>query len=83
MFGNASTNLAVMKISRVLFVGILLAPTGVQFIANSDPAKNIVGPESAGMRAGLARFTKIMFGASYINGRPGILGRGLIPTTRR
>jgi hypothetical protein len=34
--------------------------------------KNIVGPESAGMRAGLARFTKIMFGAGYIDG-------GLIP----
>src|SRR5262249_882148 len=36
----------------------------------NDPVKNIVGPESAGMRAGLARFTKIMFGASYIDGRP-------------
>src|SRR3954447_933946 len=127
--------LHVMKASRVLFAGILLAPTLVQFIANSesdrfaalpqadassglgaattrqlsgpftfevlattneaplalrffstavktdsrgriitgptsDPVKNIVGPESAGMRAGLARFTKIMFGASYIDGRP-------------
>src|SRR5438045_7055338 len=116
-----------MKTSRVLFVGILLAPTVVQFIANSqsnrlaaspqgntspsleaattrqlsddfifevlgttseaplalrffstavktdsrgriitgptgDPVKNIVGPESAGLRGGLARFTKIMFG---------------------
>ena len=124
-----------MKTSRVLFAGILLAPTVVQFIANSesnrfaaapqgdtspsfeaattrqlsdaftfevlattseaplplrffstavktdsrgriitgptnDPVKNIVGPESAGMRAGLARFTKIMFGAGYIDGRP-------------
>ena len=124
-----------MKTSRVLFVAILLVPTVVQFIANSqsnpfgappqrdtsasieaattrqlsgnftfevlattaeaplplrffstavktdsrgriitgstnDPVKNIVGPESAGMRAGLARFTKIMFGASYIDGRP-------------
>jgi len=124
-----------MKISRILFVGILLAPTVVQFIANSqsnrfaaspqgntspsaeaattrqlsgnftfevlattseaplplrffstavktdsrgriitgptnDPVKNIVGPEPAGMRAGLARFTKIMFGAGYIDGRP-------------
>ena len=36
----------------------------------SDPVKNIVGPESAGMRAGLTRFTKIMFGAGYIDGRP-------------
>src|SRR5262245_48812870 len=124
-----------MKTSRVLFVGILLAPTVVQFIANSqsnrfaasprgdtspsfegattrqlssnfpfevlattreaplplrffstavktdsrgriitgptnDPLKNIVGPESAGTRAGLARFTKIMFGAAYVDGRP-------------
>src|SRR5262245_6410986 len=124
-----------MKISRVLFIGVLLAPTVVQFIANSqsdqlaaspqgqtlpnveqatarqlsdnfafqvlattaeaplplrffstavktdsrgriitgptnDPVKKIVGPESAGMRAGLARFTKIMFGASYVDGRP-------------
>jgi hypothetical protein len=124
-----------MKTSRILFAGILLAPTVVQFIANSesdrfapapqsetsaglgaattrqlsgafafevlattreaplplrffstavktdsrgriitgptgDPVKNIVGPEPAGMRAGLARFTKIMFGAGYIDGRP-------------
>jgi len=36
----------------------------------NDPVKNIVGPEPAGIRAGLARFTKIMFGASYIDGRP-------------
>ena len=124
-----------MKTSRVLFVGILLTPIVIQFVANSqsnrfaaspqgdtspsfeaattrqlsdaftfevlattseaplalrffstavktdsrgriitgptnDPVKNIVGPESAGMRAGLARFTKIMFGAGYIDGRP-------------
>ena len=36
----------------------------------SDPVKNIVGAEPAGTRAGLQRFTKIMFGASYIDGRP-------------
>jgi DNA-binding beta-propeller fold protein YncE len=35
-----------------------------------DPVKNIVGAESAGERAGLERFTKIMFGAGYIDGRP-------------
>ena len=40
--------------------------TGLQ----DDPVKNIVGAESAGMRAGLERFTKIMYGASYIDGRP-------------
>ena len=37
---------------------------------NSDPVKNIVGPEAAGERGGLERFTKIMFGAGYIDGRP-------------
>jgi DNA-binding beta-propeller fold protein YncE len=36
----------------------------------SDPVKDIVGPESAGERGGMERFTKIMFGASYIDGRP-------------
>ncbi|MGB8509907.1 MAG: YncE family protein, partial [Pyrinomonadaceae bacterium] len=36
----------------------------------SDPVKNIMGAESAGTRAGLERFTKIMFGAGYIDGRP-------------
>jgi DNA-binding beta-propeller fold protein YncE/cytochrome c peroxidase len=42
---------------------ILTGPT-------SDPVKNVVGAESAGMRAGLQRFTKILFGAGYIDGRP-------------
>jgi DNA-binding beta-propeller fold protein YncE/mono/diheme cytochrome c family protein len=36
----------------------------------SDPVKDIVGPESAGERGGLPRYTKIMFGAGYIDGRP-------------
>jgi hypothetical protein len=36
----------------------------------SDPIKNIVGAEPAGERGGMQRFTKIMFGASYIDGRP-------------
>lgn len=36
----------------------------------SDPVKNIVGAEPAGERGGLQRFTKIMYGASYIDGRP-------------
>jgi DNA-binding beta-propeller fold protein YncE len=36
----------------------------------SDPVKNIVGAEAAGTRAGLPRFTKIMFGAQYDTGRP-------------
>ncbi|MEO7724735.1 MAG: hypothetical protein ABIU29_08630, partial [Chthoniobacterales bacterium] len=37
---------------------------------NNDPVKNIVGPEATGERGGLERFTKIMFGAAYIDGRP-------------
>ena len=37
---------------------------------NTDPVKNIVGAESAGERGGMQRFTKIMYGASYIDGRP-------------
>jgi DNA-binding beta-propeller fold protein YncE len=36
----------------------------------SDPVKNILGAEPAGERGGMQRFTKIMFGASYIDGRP-------------
>jgi hypothetical protein len=36
----------------------------------SDPVKNIVGAEPAGERGGLERFTKIMFDAAYIDGRP-------------
>jgi DNA-binding beta-propeller fold protein YncE len=35
----------------------------------SDPVKTLVGAEPAGERAGLQRFTKIMFGANYFNGR--------------
>jgi DNA-binding beta-propeller fold protein YncE len=35
-----------------------------------DPVKDIIGPEPAGERGGLPRFTKIMFGAGYIDGRP-------------
>src|SRR4051794_4903883 len=37
---------------------------------NSDPVKNVVGSEAAGERGGLQRYTKIMFGAGYIDGRP-------------
>jgi hypothetical protein len=37
---------------------------------NSDPVKNIVGPEPAGERGGMDRYTKVMFGAGYIDGRP-------------
>jgi DNA-binding beta-propeller fold protein YncE len=37
---------------------------------DDDPVKTIVGAESAGERAGLQRFTKIMFGADYFDGDP-------------
>src|SRR4051794_28302209 len=37
---------------------------------NSDPVKTIIGPEPAGERGGMQRFTKVMFGAGYIDGRP-------------
>jgi DNA-binding beta-propeller fold protein YncE len=36
----------------------------------SDPVKRLVGAEPAGDRGGMERFTKIMFGADYFNGRP-------------
>ncbi|HEX8068599.1 MAG TPA: YncE family protein [Pyrinomonadaceae bacterium] len=35
-----------------------------------DPVKNIVGAELAGVRAGHERYTKVMYGAGYIDGRP-------------
>src|SRR5262245_62858834 len=37
---------------------------------DSDPVKRLVGAESAGMRAGLERFTKILFAVDYFTGRP-------------
>ena len=37
---------------------------------DDDPVKNLVGAESAGDRAGVERFTKILFGVDYFNGRP-------------
>src|SRR4029453_17734266 len=37
---------------------------------DDDPVKNIVGAQSAGDRAGLERFTKILFGVDYFTGRP-------------
>ena len=36
----------------------------------SDPVKRLVGAEAAGERAGMQRYTKIMFGANYFDGRP-------------
>src|SRR5262249_10851304 len=44
-----------------------------EVITNVDTPgpRQIVGAEDAGMRAGLERFTKIMFSAQYSTGRPG------------
>jgi DNA-binding beta-propeller fold protein YncE len=36
----------------------------------NDPVKTLVGAELAGERAGLPRYTKILFGANYFDGRP-------------
>jgi DNA-binding beta-propeller fold protein YncE len=61
------------------------APFGLRFFAGavktdsrgeiitgftSDPVKRLVGAEAAGQRAGLDRFTKILFGVHYFDGRP-------------
>ena len=37
---------------------------------DDDPVKKIVGAEAAGPRAGVERFTKILFGVTYNSGRP-------------
>ena len=37
---------------------------------DDDSVKNIVGAQSAGDRAGVERFTKILFGVDYFTGRP-------------
>jgi DNA-binding beta-propeller fold protein YncE len=37
---------------------------------DDDPVKRLVGAEAAGQRAGVDRFTKILFGVNYFDGRP-------------
>ena len=37
---------------------------------DDDPVKKLVGAEAAGRRAGIDRFTKILFGVGYFDGRP-------------
>jgi DNA-binding beta-propeller fold protein YncE len=37
---------------------------------DDDPVKKLVGAEAAGPRAGMERFTKILFAAGYFDGRP-------------
>src|SRR4051812_19697994 len=37
---------------------------------DNDPVKKLVGAEAAGQRAGVERFTKILFGVGYFDGRP-------------
>jgi len=71
-----------MNVRRIALIGTsVLAVTslvvkstslwaGAESRPQSDPVKKIVGPEAAGERGGMQRFTKIMFGASYIDGKP-------------
>lgn len=35
-----------------------------------DPVRKLVGAETAGPRVGVDRFTKILFGVNYFDGRP-------------
>ena len=55
-----------------LFATPVKADSSGQVISGQtgDPVKNIVGAQAAGNRGGLARFTKILFGAEYNTGRP-------------
>jgi DNA-binding beta-propeller fold protein YncE len=79
------TNLSAPFDRRVLGAALPEAPFDLRFFSTavktdsqgkiltgptSDPVKNLVGAEAAGERAGLERYTKILFGASYIDGRP-------------
>jgi DNA-binding beta-propeller fold protein YncE/cytochrome c553 len=79
------TNLSAPFERRVLAAALPEAPFNLRFFSTavktdsrgriltgptSDPEKNLVGSEAAGERAGLERYTKILFGASYLDGRP-------------
>jgi DNA-binding beta-propeller fold protein YncE/cytochrome c553 len=79
------TNLSASFERRVLGASLPEAPFNLRFFSTavktdsegkiltgptSDPVKNLVGSEAAGERAGLERYTKILFGASYLDGRP-------------
>ena len=70
---------------RVLAAALPEAPFGLRFFPGpvktkpdgeiiSGPGftgrRNLVGAETAGNRAGLERFTKILFGVNYFDGRP-------------
>jgi len=71
--------------TRVLAAALPEAPFDLRFFTGAVKTKpdgsiitgpgftgrrNLVGAEPAGERAGLERFTKIMFGVSYFDGRP-------------
>jgi DNA-binding beta-propeller fold protein YncE len=71
--------------ARVLAPALPEAPFGLRFFPGAvktnsrgeiitgpddDPVKKLVGAEAAGERAGIERFTKIMFGVNYFDGRP-------------
>jgi DNA-binding beta-propeller fold protein YncE len=55
-----------------LFTGAVKTDSRGEIITgpNDDPVKKLVGAEAAGVRAGLERFTKILFGINYFTGRP-------------
>ncbi len=70
---------------RVLAPALPEAPFGLRFFTgpvktdsrgeiidgpDDDPVKKLVGAEAAGERAGVDRFTKILFGVGYFDGRP-------------
>jgi DNA-binding beta-propeller fold protein YncE len=59
-------------LSLRLFAGAVKTDSQHRVITGptSDPVKNLVGAQAAGERAGIVRFTKILFGVDYFNGRP-------------
>ena len=82
---TASTMQSESFVRKVLTPALPESPFGLRFFpgavktnsrgeiitgADDDPVKNLVGAESAGERAGLERFTKILFGVDYFDGRP-------------
>jgi DNA-binding beta-propeller fold protein YncE len=71
--------------ARVLAAALPEAPFDLRFFSGAVKTKpdgtiitgpgftgtrNLVGAEAAGERAGMPRYTKILFGADYFNGRP-------------
>jgi DNA-binding beta-propeller fold protein YncE len=84
--GTRATALQTAPFTRtVLAPALPEAPFGLRFFSGAvktdsrgeiitgpddDPVKKLVGAEAAGERAGIDRFTKILFGVHYFDGRP-------------